>query len=50
MDNIQHHTLRCKRCGFIWRQLAPEGTPKTKACPKCDSPEWNKSKSRPDGN
>jgi len=45
MDNNQQRTFRCQRCGFVWRQSVPDGKPTLKTCPKCGSPEWNKSKS-----
>jgi ssDNA-binding Zn-finger/Zn-ribbon topoisomerase 1 len=45
MNIYQRHTVRCLRCGFIWQQAVKEGAPLAKACPKCNSPDWNKSKS-----
>ncbi len=50
MENNQRHTFRCLRCGFVWFRFSTEEKPKPSICPKCNSPEWNKSKKIPASN
>ena len=40
---VELPTMRCLRCGHVWIPRKPK---EPKWCPKCNSPYWNKKRSK----